>query len=155
MRGNSANATCTVKVSPSASTSWSAAIDLNPPQTFSGNYWTNFSGTVMATGTNITLWLDGQTGGTGLNKAECFDMVTVTCVSPAPPLRFQSATLVSPNQVRLVVSGPPGVAVTIRRSSDFVTWQAVTNIANSTGTVQFTDTTNPEAPSRLYRATMP
>jgi hypothetical protein len=79
MRGNSAYATCTVKVSPTASTSWSTAINLNPPQTYSGNTWTAFSGTVVATGTNMTLWLDGQTGGTGLNKAECFDAITVTC----------------------------------------------------------------------------
>ena len=31
----------------------------------------------------MTLWLDGQTGGTGLNKAECFDAVTVTCLAAA------------------------------------------------------------------------
>ena len=62
-------------------------MDLNPPQAFTGNYWTNFSGTVVATGTSMTLWLDGQTGSTGLNKAECFDSVTVTCVTPmAPPV---------------------------------------------------------------------
>jgi hypothetical protein len=85
MRGNSANATCTVKVSPSASTSWSTATDLNPPQTCSTNDWVSFSGTVVATGTSMTLWLDGQTGGTGLNKAECFDAVTVACVAPPPP----------------------------------------------------------------------
>ncbi len=85
MRGNSANATCRVKISPSASTSWSTAIDLNPPQTCSTNDWVSFSGTVVATGTSMTLWLDGQTGGTGLNKAECFDAVTVTCVTPPPP----------------------------------------------------------------------
>ena len=33
----------------------------------------------------MTLWLDGQTGGTGLDKAECFDSVTVTCVPVFPP----------------------------------------------------------------------
>ncbi len=80
MRGNSANAVCTVKVSPTASTSWATAINLNPPQTTNGSTWTAFSGTVVATGTNMTLWLDGQTTGTGQNKAECFDAVTVTCV---------------------------------------------------------------------------
>ena len=79
MRGNSASATCTVKVSPTSSTTWSTAINLNPTQTYSGSTWTAFSGTVVATGTNMTLWLDGQTGGTGLNKAECFDAITVSC----------------------------------------------------------------------------
>ncbi len=79
MRGNSASAICTVKVSPTASTSWATAINLSPAATYSGASWTNFSGTVTATGTNMTLWLDGQTTGTGLNKAECFDAITVTC----------------------------------------------------------------------------
>jgi hypothetical protein len=79
-RGNSTlYSTCRVKVSPTASTSWSTAIDLNPPQSYTGSTWTAFSGTVTATGTNMTLWLDGQTGSTGLNKAECFDAVAVTC----------------------------------------------------------------------------
>jgi hypothetical protein len=79
-RGNSAlYSTCTVKVSPTASTTWSTAVNLTPAATFTGRYWTNFSGTVTATGTNMTLWLDGQTGSTGQNKAECFDAITVTC----------------------------------------------------------------------------
>jgi hypothetical protein len=79
MRGNSTSATCTVKCSPTASTTWSTAINLTPAQTYSGSTWTAFSGTVVATGTSMTIWLDGQTGGTGLNKAECFDAITVTC----------------------------------------------------------------------------
>ena len=38
MRGNSASySTCTVKVSPTASTNWSTAINLNPPQTYTGS----------------------------------------------------------------------------------------------------------------------
>jgi hypothetical protein len=86
MRGNSlAYSTCTVKVSPTASTDWSTAADLNPPQTLTGNAWTNFSGTVVATSTSMTLWLDGQTGGSAQNKAECFDSVTVTCLGPTSP----------------------------------------------------------------------
>ncbi len=60
-------------------------MDLNPPQTCSTNDWVSFSGTVVATGPSMTLWLDGQTTGTGNFKAECFDAVTVTCVAPPPP----------------------------------------------------------------------
>ncbi|MEI8044140.1 MAG: carbohydrate binding domain-containing protein, partial [Verrucomicrobiota bacterium] len=91
MRGNSGlYSTCTVKVSPSNSTNWATAIDLNPPQTHTGNTWTPFSGTVVAAGTNMTLWLDGQTGGTGENNAECFDSITVTCEgAPVPPVITQ------------------------------------------------------------------
>ncbi len=98
MRGNSALATCTVKCSPTASTSWATAIDLDPPQTYSAATWTNFNGTVVATGTSMTIWLDGQTTGTGQNKAECFDSVTVTCLgATAPPVleyKQQGANLI-------------------------------------------------------------
>jgi hypothetical protein len=80
MRGNSGlYSTCTVKCSPSASTDWSMAFDLNPPQSHLGDSWIPFAGTVVATGTTMTLWLDGQTSGSSQNKAECFDSVTVTC----------------------------------------------------------------------------
>jgi hypothetical protein len=156
LRGNSvAYSTCTVKVSPSASTNWSTAIDLNPPQTYTGNTWTNFSGTVVATGPSMTLWLDGQTGGTGQNKAECFDAVTVTCLGAPPALRFESAGLVAPNLVRLVLSGEPGKTVTVRRSSNLASWVVVTNLVNSNGIVQFTEPTAGTPSQRFYRATSP
>ncbi|MGQ9648942.1 MAG: immunoglobulin domain-containing protein [Phycisphaerae bacterium] len=79
MRTNSASATATVKVSPTASTDWSTAIDLSPAQSTTSSTWVRFSGTVVATGTSMTIWLDGHTGGTGLNKAVCFDDVTIAC----------------------------------------------------------------------------
>jgi len=156
MRGNSIlYSTCRVKVSPSASTDWSTAIDLNPPQSLTGNYWTNFSGTVVATGTNMTLWLDGQTGSTGLNKAECFDAVTVTCVVAPSLLRFESTAVVDQGQVRLVLSGEPGKSVTVRRSSDLVNWLVLTNLLNTNGIVQFMDVSASNAVQRFYRATSP
>ncbi len=156
MRGNSVlYATCRVKVSPSASTDWNTAIDLNPPQTFTGDYWTNFSGTVVATGPSMTLWLDGQTGSTGQNKAECFDAVTVTCLGAPPALRFESASLLPENQVRLMLSGEPGKGVTVRQSSNWVDWVVLTNLVNTNGILQFTDPTPSTAAQRFYRATSP
>ncbi len=85
MRTNSASATCTVKCSPTASTDWSTAVDLNPPQSTTSSTWVPFGGTVTATGPSMTIWLDGQTGGSGLNKAVCFDAVQVTCEAPGGP----------------------------------------------------------------------
>ncbi|MBI4578947.1 MAG: immunoglobulin domain-containing protein [Planctomycetes bacterium] len=104
MRTNSASATCTVKCSPSASTNWATAVDLSPPQTTTSNAWVPFSGTVTAAGTSMTIWLDGQTGGTGLNKASCFDSITVTGCTPvaAPTITQQPAT-------QNVCSGGPAV----------------------------------------------
>ena len=155
MRGNSSLATCRVKVSPTANPDWNTAIDLNPPQTCSTNVWTPFSGTVVATGTSMTLWLDGQTGGTGQNKAECFDAITVTCLAAPPPLRFEAANLLSPNQLQLVMSGEPGGSVTVRRSSNFLNWVVVTNLLNTNGILQFTDPSADNSGRRFYRATSP
>ena len=155
-RGNSVlYSTCTVKCSPTASTNWSTAIHLNPPQTFTGNYWTNFSGTVVATGTTMTIWLDGQTGSTGLNKAECFDLVTVTCVAAPVPLYFQSVGMLPQNRVRLVLSGQPGGGVTIQRSSNLVNWLSLANLINTNGALQFTDAPAADALRLFYRATSP
>jgi hypothetical protein len=155
MRGNSANAVCTVKVSPSASTSWATAVDLNPPQTYAGNTWVPFSGTVKATGPSMTLWLDGQTTGTGLNKAQCFDAVTVTCSQMPVPLRFLSAEWQSPNQVRLTITGEPGVNITLQRSGNLGDWVNLTNQPNPTGTVQFVDAAAGGFPQLFYRARWP
>ena len=156
MRGNSGlYSTCTVKVSPTASTNWATAMHLNPPQIYTGDTWVTFSGTVVATGPAMTIWLDGQTGGSGVNKAECFDSVTVTCLSIPTPLRIESVNFPEPSRVGLVLSGPVGSNITILRSSNLVNWITLTNLANPTGTLPFTDTTVTNLPRQFYRATSP
>ena len=152
MRGNSGSATCRVRVSPSASTLWSTAIDLAPPQAYSGASWTAFSGTVVAAGTTMTLWLDGQTSGTGNFKAECFDSVTVSC---PPPFRFESISPLPQNQVSLVLSNAPYPSIEIRESIDLVDWTLLTNLVPTNGTARFTDTSASNAPQKFYRATSP
>lgn len=117
--------------------------------------WTNFSGTVVATGTNMTIWLDGQTTSIGQNKAECFDLVTVTCVAAPAPLYFQSVGMLPQNRVRLVLSGQPGGNVTLQRSSNLVNWLSLTNVVNTNGTLQFTDAPAANALRLFYRATSP
>jgi hypothetical protein len=155
MRGNSALATCRVKVSPAASTDWATAIDLNPPQVASTNNWVPFSGTVVATGTNMTVWLDGTTGGTGQNKAECFDSVTVTCLPIPVSVRFDSVSVPSPDAVQLQLSGTPGANVTVLRSSNLVDWEPVTNTVLPNGPLPVQDGPLAGAPQRFYRATSP
>jgi hypothetical protein len=154
MRCNSGRATCTVKVSPSGSTNWSTAIDLTPRQAFNIDYWTNFSGSVVATGTNMTLWLDGETTVAGYFKASDFDAVTVSC-PVVPVFRFESVAASPPNQVSLVLSNAPYGSVTIQQSSDLTNWGVLTNLVPTNGTVRFTDTSASNAPQRLYRATSP
>jgi hypothetical protein len=155
MRGNSGSATNRVKVSPSASTNWATAVDLNPPQTCNTNIWVAFSGTVVAAGTNMTVWLDGQTGGTGLNKAECFDSVAVLCLGAPVAPHFESVTWMPQSQPRLVLSGSAGSSITIQRSSNLVNWVVLTNLINPSGTLQYTDTTAAGVLQRFYRATSP
>lgn len=152
MRGNSASTVCAVKVSPSASTSWATAIHLNPPQSVSTNNWVPFSGTVVATGTSMTIWLDGQTTGTSLNKAQCFDGVTVSC---PPEFRLNATAVLSPSRVNLVVSNAPYASVTIQQSSDLVNWTVLTNMAAINGTARFTDTATTNDARRFYNATSP
>jgi hypothetical protein len=156
MRGNSGlYSTCTVKVSPTASTNWATALNLTPPQTYVGDSWVPFSGTVVATGPSMTIWLDGQTSGSAQNKAECFDSVTVTCLSAPSPLYFQSAEVLPQQQVRLVLNGEPGGSVTIQRSSNLSNWVALTNLINTNGILEFTDGSATNTPQRFYRATSP
>ncbi len=85
-RSNSDNGRARVRVSPNASTNWNTAVDLNPAADYGDDtFWTTFSGTVVATGTNMTLWLDGRTIGGTSAKVGCFDAVTMTCALTAVP----------------------------------------------------------------------
>ena len=87
-RSNSDNGRARVRVSPTASADWNTAVELNPVADYGSTaVWATFSGTVVATGTNMTLWLDGRTIGGTAGKVGCFDAVTVTCLGPiVPPL---------------------------------------------------------------------
>ena len=111
-----------------------------------------FSGTVVATGTSMTIWLDGQTTGTSLNKAQCFDGVTVSC---PPEFRLNATAVLSPSRVNLVVSNAPYASVTIQQSSDLVNWTVLTNMAAINGTARFTDTATTNDARRFYNATSP
>ena len=93
-RSNSDNGRARVRVSPSASTSWSTAIELNPIADYaSTTNWAAFSGTVVATGPTMTLWLDGRTIAGTAAKVGCFDAITITCLgAPVPPGISQQPT---------------------------------------------------------------
>jgi hypothetical protein len=82
-RSNSDNGRARVRVSPSASTDWNTAQDLNPVADYgSGTTWAAFSGTVVATATSMTIWLDGRTIAGTSAKVGCFDSIIVTCLTP-------------------------------------------------------------------------
>ncbi len=153
-KSNSGNGKARVRVSPSASTDWNTAINLTPAQEVAGTNWTAFSGTVVATGTSMTLWLDGRTTAGTSGKVGDFDSVTVTCAGLPVPPHIDSAFMLPQKQLRLVVNGEPGRSVTIQRSSNLVSWLNWTNVINTNGTLQFTDTAT-NTPHRFYRARTP
>jgi hypothetical protein len=102
-------------------------MDLNPAQTTTSASWVSFSGTVTATGTSMTLWLDGHTGGSGLNKTACFDLITVSgCNNPSGPTITQQpgAQNVCPGGTASFTVGATG--------SGTLSYQWQKNIANIT-----------------------
>jgi hypothetical protein len=155
-RSNSDSGRARVRVSPTASTNWNTAVDLNPVADYgSTTVWATFSGTVVASGTSMTLWLDGRTIAGTSAKVGCFDGVTVTCQGAPVPLHIDSVTMLPSKQVRMVVSGELGDSVTIQRSSNLVNWVALTNLTNATGTLEFTDGTATNGLQWFYRARTP
>jgi len=154
-KSNSANGRARVRLSPSASTSWSTAIDLSPAQEVNGSTWTAFSGTVVAMGPSMTIWLDGQTTGGTSAKVGCFDAVTVTCEGLPVPLHIDAVNLLAQQQVHLLLSGPVENLVSIQRSSNLVHWVTLTTLTNTTGTLEFTDTTTSNRLQWFYRAVTP
>jgi hypothetical protein len=82
-RTNSTSGRATVKVAANGSTSYTSAVDLTPAASTTSSTWSTFDGTVTATASSITVFLDGQThvSVTGDGKAVAFDNITVTCVS--------------------------------------------------------------------------
>jgi len=124
MRTNSGSATATVKCSPTASTNWATAVNLSPAQTTTSSTWVAFSGTVTATGTSMTIWLDGHTGGTGLNKAVCFDDIQVTCWPPEGP------TITQQPSAQNICSGATATFSVSATGSGTLTYQWQKNQAN-------------------------
>jgi hypothetical protein len=78
----------------------------------------------------------------------------MTCASPAVPLRFQSVTCATQNQARLVVTGRTNSSVTLLRSSNLLNWAIWTNLVNTNGTLQVTDTSATNART-FCRASQP
>jgi hypothetical protein len=153
-RSNSDFGRARVRVSPSASTDWSTAVDLNPVADYgSTTVWSTFSGTVVATGTNLTLWLDGRTISGTSGKVGCFDSVTVTCLGlPARPVleaSRQGGNLI----FRWPTNGNYSLIAATNLGSG-ASWSAVTpapTVANGTNIV----TTLISGQSRFYRLRNP
>ncbi len=75
-------------------------------------------------------------------------LLTVSVV----PFQFQSITLLSNGSVQLTLTGVTGGNCSVNISSDLTHWTLLTNLVNSNGTIQFTDSVSTNTSSRFYRA---
>lgn len=75
----------------------------------------------------------------------------LTVIAPAT-LQFDGISLLSGNQLKLVINGEVGSDVKIWRSDDLTSWELITNVPNSTGTIEYIEAISPSFPHRFYRA---
>ena len=86
----------------------------------------------------MTLWLDGQTGGTAENKAECFDSITVSCeITSVPPTITQQ-----PSSQSVAPGGSASFTVQAYGSEPF-TYQWQKNSANLANGGHYSGVTTP------------
>jgi hypothetical protein len=76
-------------------------------------------------------------------------------VVPLQPIKFELITLLPDQSLRLVLNGEPGQSLTLHSSTNLSDWVALTNVANPTGTVEFTNRVSSEVLQRYYRASSP
>lgn len=73
-------------------------------------------------------------------------------VLPLAPLWLQSITPLPDGRMELVVTGEPGYPYGIERTTNFATWQQITNLANPTGVSSFIDDHASTNSQGFYRA---
>lgn len=73
-------------------------------------------------------------------------------VLPLAPLWMQSILPLPDGRVTLVVTGEPGYAYWVDRSTNLFTWQQITNLMNTNGTSSFTDDSATNFNPGFYRA---
>ena len=70
---------------------------------------------------------------------------------PFLPLKFDSVTPWAGNQLKLTLSGEPGL-YTLQTSSNLTSWISVTNLTNTTSSFEFIDPNPTDQPAKYYRA---
>lgn len=131
----------------------------------SGIYWVGFPDALTPTGLGASALLNypgfgggaagvrynGSAGGgkviyfgfpfeTITNSAVRNTYMSVILKDFSRPVRFEAASMTN-NLPRLVLSGEPGLTYGIQRSTNFVNWVTITNLANTNGIFEFVDET--------------
>jgi hypothetical protein len=127
------------------------------------NYQWRFHGTNLAgaTGSSFT-----RTNAQGNHAGNYSVVVTnasgsVTSVmanltlTPAVPLEFVLIEAMPETGLRLGISGQPEFDVRLLTSTNLVDWSVLTNLANPTGVLLFTNPVSSDVPQQFYRAEYP
>jgi hypothetical protein len=72
-------------------------------------------------------------------------------VLPLAPMWFQAITPLPDGRMTLIVTGEPGYAYSVDRSTNLALWQQITNLMNTNGTSAFTDDAATNASAGFYR----
>jgi hypothetical protein len=108
----------------------SAYVRSNAQLVHAGNYSVLVSNLAGAVATNATL-----------------------AVLPLAPLWLESISALPDGRMALVVTGEPGYPFTLERTTNFTTWQEITNgLASPTGVAEVIDPTATNRPAGFYRA---
>jgi hypothetical protein len=81
--------------------------------------------------------------------------VATLTLTPAMPLEFVLIEAGSATGLRLGISGQPGFDVRLMTSTNLTDWSVLTNLANPTGALLFTNPVPSDVPQQFYRAEYP
>lgn len=81
--------------------------------------------------------------------------VATLTLTPSVPLQFTSIAALPDGKVNLSLVGDPGFSVQLQASTNLTDWSVLTNLANPTGTIGFTNDPHANAPYQFFRALYP
>ena len=81
--------------------------------------------------------------------------VAALTLTPTAPLVFTSIARLPDGRVQLGMTGEAGFNVQLRTSTNLTTWSVLTNLANPSGSLSFTDAPPVNVPNQFYRAMYP
>ncbi len=118
-------------------------------QQINGGLWLQIaSARPFSAGTNGFAQISNQAS----NGVVIADAVRFSFAGPLSPVVMKSIASQVDGRVNLTVSSTPGYGVYLERTTNLISWQSLTNLLNTNGTVNFTDSSATNQSSGFYRA---
>lgn len=118
-------------------------------QQINGGYWFQIAAAVpLGAGTNGFVQINNQAS----NSVVIADAVRFSFAGPLAPVVMKSIARQLDGQVNLSVGSTPGYGVSIERTTNLTSWQSLTNLMNTNGAVNFTDSSATNQGAGFYRA---